>query len=1058
MLAGSSVQGAVKVPAFPLWQRAALFALGFWACAQTSHYLSVPVFSYVAFWLPAGLYVAVLLLNDTRTWPWFIFAALVGNAVYDLPHGSPFAAFTGFYLANTLEAVAGAWLMRRFVAERPTLENLRELLGMLIFVSGIGPMAGALIGAGTLVWAGMNHSFFDAWETWTLNTALATLLMTPFILVWFKPNVRRRPLFDRTGQIIEAVVLLAALTSYTYYMLVVDKGITAPYKSRLMPFLLWAGLRFGLRGMSVTNLWFALWVTFLTTHYLRGLSPDLVSSGSYIGVLQSFIAMSVLITIIPTIVLVQRDKSLLQLEASEKRFRELFEGAADALFVFDVQGRILDVNEAACKIHGYSKDELLRLSVAEVKGNLTSEESDKLWERIRSKSSYKVENFHRRRDGSVFPVEVSVSPLDSNEQNLFIAVVRDTTERKKAEEALRSSEERFRLLWNQSVDGIRLTDADGMVLMANPAYCRLMRLPPVAIQGQPMCDVYLAEKRAEILAAHRANFAGRSVKPRVETQVTLWNGETPWLDVSNSFMEHTGTEPLLLALFRDITERKRAELALFTEKTLSDTIINALPGIFYMFDAQGKLTRWNVEFARVLGGSPSELPTHRLLGCIANDELEKASEAVNRAYTEGQMSVEAKIKTQQGIRMYHFVARRLQIGDEMFLVGTGYDITEQKQMQTQLLRAQRQQTIGTLASGVAHDLNNILSPLLAGLPILREEITKRDVRQLVDLMENSIHRGADIVKQLLIFGRGGQAQRLPLNPVRQIEEVAKIINETFPKNLRLETSWPTSPWSISADPTQIYQVLLNLAINARDAMPGGGTITIAAENATLDQQQARISPRAAPGDYVLLRVRDTGDGMEPEVLDRIFEPFFTTKEIGKGTGLGLAVVIGAVENHGGFVNVQSKVGEGTEFKVYLPALPGLTESRGTDARPAQPRGNGELILLVDDEPAILKVTAKILEKNGYRTFAASGGAEALQFYSENAQAIKAVVSDLSMPAMDGLGLAAALMNSHPNAKIIIATGLGDTLDSKKLDAFGIKMLLKKPYTSEAILTALHDIL
>jgi CheY-like chemotaxis protein len=198
--------------------------------------------------------------------------------------------------------------------------------------------------------------------------------------------------------------------------------------------------------------------------------------------------------------------------------------------------------------------------------------------------------------------------------------------------------------------------------------------------------------------------------------------------------------------------------------------------------------------------------------------------------------------------------------------------------------------------------------------------------------------------------------------------------------------------------------------------------------------------------------------MPPDVLDRIFEPFFTTKDIGKGTGMGLAVVIGVVENHGGFVNVQSKIGEGAEFKIYFPALPSLAEIKSAPSASAAPRGNGELILIVDDEPAVLKVTSKILEKNGYQTLTANGGAEALAIYGQNVATIKAIVSDLSMPGMDGLGLASALMNSHPQAKIIIATGLGDTLDPAKLNKFGIKQVLKKPFTSEAILTALRQIL
>lgn len=952
-----AVQGGTKAPAFPLWERVGCFAIAFWICSELSRHLSMPVFSYVPLWLPAGLYAAVLLLHETRTWGWFLLAGLLANAAFDLPAGSSPAVFAGFYCANTLEALVAAWLMRRFVSATPRLENLKEFLGLLVFMTGIGPMVGALIGAATLVWAGMNHSFYDAWSTWVLNTALAMGLVTPFILVWANRSAYRQPLFGSAARMIEAVVLVALLSGYTYYLLVVDKGITVPYKSRLMPLLLWAGLRFGLRGMTAANLGFALWTTFLTTHYMRGLTPGQIADGSYVPVLQSFIAMSILIAFVPTVVLVQRDQHLRELAESEQRARTLTEAA-----------------------------------------------------------------------------------------------------------------------------------------------------------------------------------------------------------------------------LQEVTSRKHAELALLDEQALSDAVINALPGIFYMFDANGRLVRWNEEFARVVGGTRKEVANHRILDCIANEDLDATREAVKRAYAEGQMTVEARARTSAGVRWFHFEARRLQIGPQMYLVGTGSDVTErrqaemalrqyeealkqsndgialadlegrftfvndawadmhgfeksdlvgqplaivhtpeqmndyyalseivarsghgqrevghkrkdgtcfptwmsvtlvrgpdgkvagllsianditaQKQMDTQLLRVQRQETIGTLASGIAHDLNNMLSPILAGLNLLHEDVTKPETRRLLELMENSVERGAGVIKQLLLFGRGAEPKRAPLNPVRPISEITKIIRETFPKNLQLETSCADRLWLISADATQIYQVLLNLAVNARDAMAAGGTLSISAENVSLVEPPV-FAAHARAGNYVLITVSDTGMGMLPEVLDRIFEPFYTTKELGKGTGLGLAVVIGVVENHGGFIHVQSKPGEGSQFKVYLPALSSQAGAGDTEAKPELPRGKGELVLLVDDEPAILKVTAKILEKHGYRTVAANGGADALKIYEDNPSGISAVISDLSMPGMDGLALAATLSGKYGQSRIIIASGLGDTLDSVKLQQLGVDQILKKPFTTEAVLAALRRML
>lgn len=275
------------------------------------------------------------------------------------------------------------------------------------------------------------------------------------------------------------------------------------------------------------------------------------------------------------------------------------------------------------------------------------------------------------------------------------------------------------------------------------------------------------------------------------------------------------------------------------------------------------------------------------------------------------------------------------------------DITEKKRLESQFLRSQRMESIGTLAGGVAHDLNNILAPIMMSAPLLRQGLGPRETETLVHNIETSAQRGADIVKQLLAFARGMKGERVVINLRHMVEEMAKIVRDTFPKNITVQSKASRDLWPIVGDPTHVHQVLLNLCINARDAMPNGGSITIAAENMTVDEHYVNFEPDAKPGPYVVLRVTDTGIGIPQEILDKIFDPFFTTKEHGKGTGLGLSTVLGIAKSHNGFLNVHSEVGKGTAFSCFFPATPNAKADPRAEKK-ALPRGNGETNLVVDD--------------------------------------------------------------------------------------------------------------
>jgi two-component system cell cycle sensor histidine kinase/response regulator CckA len=386
---------------------------------------------------------------------------------------------------------------------------------------------------------------------------------------------------------------------------------------------------------------------------------------------------------------------------------------------------------------------------------------------------------------------------------------------------------------------------------------------------------------------------------------------------------------------------------------------------------------------------------------------------------------------------------------------------ERKRIEAQLLRTQRMESIGTLAGGIAHDLNNILTPILMAVQLLRERVSDPGTLRLIDTLETSARRGANIVRQVLTFARGVEGEHIPIQPKHLISNMEKMLTQTFPKSIEIRSELPRNLWMVIGDPTHFDQVLLNLCVNARDAMPDGGTLTIRAQNTIIDEHYVRLNLDARPGPYVVIEIADNGHGIPPHLLDKIFEPFFTTKDVGKGTGLGLSTVIAIVKSHKGFIHVYSEPGNGTSFKVFLPAQESAHATQTLDAIVNLPRGNDELILVVDDEQAVREIARATLESYGYRTLVASNGAEALELYAQDASLIHAVLLDMVMPIMDGHATIRALRTINPQVRIIAASGLLENARNANLlseDGSCVRAVLAKPYTAEKLLTTLRKVI
>jgi two-component system, cell cycle sensor histidine kinase and response regulator CckA len=564
---------------------------------------------------------------------------------------------------------------------------------------------------------------------------------------------------------------------------------------------------------------------------------------------------------------------------------------------------------------------------------------------------------------------------------------------------------------------------------------------------------------------------------RANLVVPIVQGETLWgLLVANDCTAPRQWQPLELNLLKhlgnqlaiaiqqselyqqvqsELSERKRSEQKIREQAALLDITADAI----LVLGLDHQILFWNRGAEQLYGWTSAEALTMNACKLLDDPmpQLEEIQTVVMATgHWQGELCQITKDDKEILVESRWTLMRESGQPKSILVVNT--DITQKKQLERQFLHAQRLENLGTLAGGVAHDLNNILTPILAVAQLLRLKLPQEDdsVQRLLKMQEGSARRGADLVKHMLSFARAIEGKRAVLQVKPLLLELRQIANETFPKSIEVYTDIEPDLWSVSADVTQLHQVLLNLCINARDAMPDGGTLTLAAENFFVDEHYAQMSLDAKVGPYIVVSIADTGAGIPPELMDKIFEPFFTTKEPGKGTGLGLSTAIGIVKNHGGFMQVHSQMGQGTEFKLYLPAV------QGTDSQPADDLelllGQGELILVVDDEAAIRDITKASLETCNYRILTARDGIEATVLYAQHKDEVHAVLMDMMMPDMDGLTATLTLRKINPLVKIIAVSGLPTNDRLRGAIGKDIEAFLPKPYTTQELLETLRSVL
>lgn len=630
-------------------------------------------------------------------------------------------------------------------------------------------------------------------------------------------------------------------------------------------------------------------------------------------------------------------------------------------------------------------------------------------------------------------------------------------ERAKVETALRRSEEHFRSLIEHSSDIITIISRDGTISYESPSLERVLGYQPQELIGQNAYQLIHPQDVSLVMETLLPPEGTSVTHKSIEYRIRHKNGSWRVLETLGANLLDEPEVAGIIINSRDITERKQAEEQIREQAALLDKAQDAI----LVYDLETRLGFWNKSAERLYGWLADEVIGRKVDEVLNKTDPTAALAAREQALESGEWIGELQQETKAGRTIV--VESRLTLvsdGDgrpkSMLVINT--DITEKKRLEAQFLRVQRMESIGTLAGGIAHDLNNVLTPILMAIRMLREEMGTPAAQEILNTLEASAHRGSGIVQQVLSFARGVEGERSIFQVKHPLSEVVTIARDTFPRSIHITSRIEKDLWPIIGDPTQLHQVFLNLCVNARDAMPNGGRIQIEAQNAIIDDNYAQMQPEAKAGPYVVVTIADTGVGIPPALLDKVFEPFFTTKEIGKGTGLGLSTVLGIVKSHGGFLNVYSEVGKGTRFKVHLPAADPAQTQSAKEEELVLPKGRGELILVADDEPAIREIIRFTLEANNYHVIMAADGTEAVALYAQRGSEVHAAMIDIMMPYMDGPATVRALQKLNPKVRCMAVSGLMENDKISEMSENGKIAFLAKPFTTEQLLVTLRELL
>ncbi|MGI0490260.1 PAS domain S-box protein [Alkalinema pantanalense CENA528] len=757
-----------------------------------------------------------------------------------------------------------------------------------------------------------------------------------------------------------------------------------------------------------------------------------------------------------------RKRIEIELQQREAFLSSVYNGANEAIFAIDVRNNdfyYAGFNHLAEQYGGVSSQDSQGKTPEEAYGSQIGAFFRQNYERCLQSDtsiSYEEQNI---LDGRRIWTLTTLSPI-RNDQGEIVRIVGtaiNITDRKLVEEALRESEARWQFALEGSGDGIWDWDAQTNTVFFSHQWKAMLGYADSEI-GNTLDEWESRvhpEDKEQCYADLNQHFQGKTPIYKSEHRVRCNDGSYKWILDRGQVIEWTADgKPLrVIGTHTDITDRKLAEQKIREQAALLEIASDAI----FVRDLNNRILYWNPAAERLYGWTAAEA-----IGQQADQLLQDYSASietiVQRVSDTGQWQGEVcnTIKTGKQITVEtRWTLIRDESGKPQSILSVDTDITEKKLLEAQFYQAQRLESLGTLASGIAHDLNNVLTPVLAISKLLQLKplnLQEEQAQQMLKIVEDSARRGADMIQQILTFTRSTGGEQTPVEVVSLLQDVIKVIQPTFPKSIEIYQKIPDTPLAlVSANATQLHQVLLNLCVNARDAMPKGGVLTLSVDNFYVDEIFARMTLDSQVGNYVLFTVTDTGTGIPPEIRDRIFDPFFTTKEPGSGTGLGLSTVLGIVKNHGGFLQLTSQVGEGSQFKLYLPAIESTLETRSSVE--ICPEGEGELVLIVEDDIPVQQATRASLEHYQYNTLVANNGIDAIELYTQHRNEVKVIIIDIMMPDMDGITAIRVLKSMNPQAVIVAVSGLSSHREAAL--AVGARLFLEKPYTLENLLYSVH---
>ncbi|HXE96387.1 MAG TPA: response regulator [Dongiaceae bacterium] len=642
-------------------------------------------------------------------------------------------------------------------------------------------------------------------------------------------------------------------------------------------------------------------------------------------------------------------------------------------------------------------------------------------------------------------------------ERTILLAIEDITERKQLEELLKESEMRYRRIFETASDGIVLLEKqEGHIIHANPAAEKMLGYSEEEYAGKMLEDIGVSIDMSDFPAI---------------MQTLNRNGIINYDDVEaktksgrciNTEIYMVDRAKLAQCNIRDVTERKRADEKLKEEKAFIENALNTLKDIFFVFDPEGRFLRWNKAMIAVSGYIDTEIALMKPVDLLRNDDTERVSRAIRETVKEGSSSIDAMLVTKDGRQIPYEIKTSLlrdHTGKIIGISGVGRDLTERNRLEAQLLQSQKMEAVGTLAGGIAHDFNNMLSVVMGyGNMVMDKLEAGSPSKEHINQVLIAVDKAANLTKKLLVFSRKQlvDVKSIELNVL--ILDLHKMLVRIISENIDFHLDLADIPLTVLADAGQIEQVLINLAANARDAMQGGGRLTISTRLEEMDDQYVAFCGYGKPGRYALIKVADTGHGMDAETRKKIFEPFFTTKGIGEGTGLGLAISYGIIKQHDGFINVYSEPGQGTVFKIYLPLNEEAASPAGKTEADGPVKGGNETVLVAEDDASLSELTRIVLESFGYTVISAVDGEDVITKFMENRERISLVLLDMIMPKKNGKEVSEAIRKVSPLIKILFTSGYTmDTFKTKEWTESGFDFI-NKPSRPTDLLKKVREVL